>query len=208
MELVAKLAVVASLLGIALLRVYGLARSGALGRRLRAQRELPALVVIRTLFGAAGYAILAGWLFDTDWALATQLPLPDATLVIGLIVVTLGLALMAWSHVALGENYETALGRGEGQRLITNGPYRWVRHPMYLSFLIVHVGIFLLTASWAVGLSGIGLIAAIMVLRTPLEERELVERFGDAYRVYAEHTGRFAPRPRHLSTGDVHRHQF
>jgi hypothetical protein len=83
MELVAKAAVVASLLGIALLRAYGLARSHTLRRRLRAQRELPALVVIRAVLGVALYTMLAGWLFDAGWALATVLPLGAAAIVTG-----------------------------------------------------------------------------------------------------------------------------
>jgi len=192
-ELFLKSAVIGSLLGVALLRIYGLARSRALGRRPRVQRELRALIVIRTLLGIPGYAILAGWLLDAGWARATLLPLPTELRLAGLAVAASGIGLMEWSHVAVGENFESALGRGLSRRLVTEGPYRWVRHPIYLSFLITAVGIFLMSASWALGLCWIGLNVAVMAIRTPAEEAELVERFGDAYRTYARRTGRFIP---------------
>jgi protein-S-isoprenylcysteine O-methyltransferase Ste14 len=193
-EFVLKVVVVSSWLGIALLRVYGLARAHALGRRRSVQRELPALIAIRAVLGVPVYVILVGWLVDADWVRPTLIPLPVGLRWAGIAVAALGLCLMAWSHVALGANFETALGRGLGQRLVTDGPYRRVRHPMYLSFLITHLGIFLMSANWALGLGGIGMIVAVMAIRTPQEEAELADRYGDAYRRYARHTGRFFPR--------------
>jgi len=126
---------------------------------------------------------------------STLLPLSDVLRWAGVVVGGLGIALMAWSHVALGENYESAIGVREDQRLVTAGPYRWVRHPLNLSFVVTHAGLFLISTSWLVGLTGIGLALVVLLIRSPHEERQLEARYGDAYRAYAARTGRFLPRP-------------
>jgi protein-S-isoprenylcysteine O-methyltransferase Ste14 len=77
--------------------------------------------------------------------------------------------------------------------LITNGPYRWVRHPFYTVTSLTFAGFVLLTATWSAALA-LALFWLYLWRRTPLEEAKLVERFGDEYRAYMARTGRFLPR--------------
>jgi protein-S-isoprenylcysteine O-methyltransferase Ste14 len=77
--------------------------------------------------------------------------------------------------------------------LVTHGPYRWVRHPFYVTAGLLMISVTLLSANWLVGLSGL-LAMALLVLRTGKEEQMLIERFGEDYRRYAAKTGRFMPR--------------
>jgi protein-S-isoprenylcysteine O-methyltransferase Ste14 len=77
--------------------------------------------------------------------------------------------------------------------LVTTGPYRWVRHPFYVSVLLLVCGAALLAANWFIGVCGL-LVFALQAIRTRIEERKLVERFGEEYRLYMKRTGRFAPR--------------
>jgi len=77
--------------------------------------------------------------------------------------------------------------------LVTTGPYRWIRHPMYSSLLLLTWGIFLKDPSLAA--AGLALAAtAFLSLTARADEREDIEKFGDAYVEYMRGTKRFIPR--------------
>jgi protein-S-isoprenylcysteine O-methyltransferase Ste14 len=76
---------------------------------------------------------------------------------------------------------------------VTTGPYRWVRHPFYVSVLLLVLSCAMLAANWFIFGCGLALFA-MMSLRTRIEEEKLVERFGDEYHRYRERTGAFLPR--------------
>jgi len=148
------------------------------------------------LMGLAGppltLACLA-FLLQPRWVACAQLELPAWIRLAGVPVALAGLALFKWMFVHLGLNVtSTSMPRAQAT-LITSGPYRWVRHPMYSTVLILVTAATLLTANVVValgGLAGFGLLAA----RSRIEEERLVARFGDAYRIYQQRTGRFIPR--------------
>ena len=106
------------------------------------------------------------------------------------------LAFFAWSFRALDKNYRGGVGLYESHTLVTTGPYRWIRHPIYAGFISIMVLVLLLSANWVLGLSGLLLVTSIAVARIPTEERELGERFGGAWTSYREHTGLLLPRLR------------
>jgi protein-S-isoprenylcysteine O-methyltransferase Ste14 len=117
-------------------------------------------------------------------------------------VAALALGLMGWSMAVLGRNFGTTLQLRLDHTLVTHGPYRWVQHPIYLAFLLMQMGIALLTANWFIGVTGVGLILAVIAARTPAEEAQLREQFGEPYHVYAHQTGRFWPKfMRRATTG-------
>lgn len=75
-------------------------------------------------------------------------------------------------------------------RLVTNGPYAIIRHPQYLSFILIVIGFTLITQSW------ISLILTILVtimtyVFTFQEEKKLIEQFGDDYIAYQDEVPRF-----------------
>ena len=78
---------------------------------------------------------------------------------------------------------------------ITSGPYRYVRHPFYVTAALAFAANALATANWFIASTGF-VALALLVIRTPTEEGKLVERFGDDYRRYMARTGRFFPRLR------------
>jgi protein-S-isoprenylcysteine O-methyltransferase Ste14 len=97
---------------------------------------------------------------------------------------------------ALGHNFSMSLNIKERQTLATNGPYRRVRHPMYTALFMFWLSLFILSANWFIGLTGLLGQALIMLVRTPKEERMMLEQFGDSYAAYMQRTGRFLPRRR------------
>ncbi len=158
------------------------------------EKNLKAIRVMRGVGGIVFLSVLASYFVAphfVDWA---AIPLPDWIRWAGLALGYANLPLLWWIESTLGKNFNTTLHLREGHTLVTAGPYRWVRHPMYTLFVVMLVGSLLLTANWFIGLGGLLALGIVMIVRTPKEEAQLLEKFGDEYREYAERTGRFLPR--------------
>jgi protein-S-isoprenylcysteine O-methyltransferase Ste14 len=137
--------------------------------------------------GTFGYLIFPAYF---QWA---AMPLPTWLRWLGVVSGALGPLLMYWTLSSLGKNLTDTVVTRANATLVTHGPYRWVRHPFYVTAALLIVSVTLLSASWLIGLSGlIGM--ALLVARTPKEEQMLIDRFGDEYRQYMTTTGRFFPR--------------
>ena len=78
---------------------------------------------------------------------------------------------------------------------VTNGLYRYSRHPMYITAFVFFLGVSIATASWVFLLFTILLIAASFYF-APLEEQSCLEKYGDAYREYMSRTPRYIGIPK------------
>jgi protein-S-isoprenylcysteine O-methyltransferase Ste14 len=104
---------------------------------------------------------------------------------------------LALVHRAPGRNFAASLHlRTEDHRLVTSGPYRWVRNPMYTSTYIILISFFLVSANWLIGLKWLAGYMALMISSVPGEETLMEQRFGDEYEARASRTGRFVQRIR------------
>lgn len=121
-------------------------------------------------------------------------PLPIWARWLGAVLTVTSLLLLAWVHWALGKNFSTTLHVRQRHTLVTHGPYRWVRHPMYTALFLFGVGILLLTAHWFVGGPLIVAQVTIVAVQVGKEETMMIEQFGDEYLVNMQRTGRFLPR--------------
>ena len=126
-----------------------------------------------------------------SFPLGFQFPFIFYTQVLGLVLTSVGYFVFVWSVIARGR-YAVSWEMPEDQRLVTWGPYRYVRHPSYLGYFLMFLGLFLLWPS---------LFALFPLLAIPgyyqaafEEEKLLARRFGDEYVKYQKKTGRFLPR--------------
>ncbi|MBO3803781.1 MAG: isoprenylcysteine carboxylmethyltransferase family protein [Candidatus Brockarchaeota archaeon] len=131
------------------------------------------------------------------FTLDVLVPFDKCTSSIGLLLIVLGLSIFSWSVQARGR-YATSWAMAEDHRLVTWGPYRFVRHPSYLSYFMMFFGMLIL---WPNVFSTIPILSIPGYVRiTKDEEGLLIERFGDQYRDYRKRTGRFFPKiPRKLA---------
>jgi protein-S-isoprenylcysteine O-methyltransferase Ste14 len=120
--------------------------------------------------------------------------LPEPLRWAGLVIGYANLPLLWWIEATLGKNFNTTLHLREGHTLVTDGPYQWVRHPMYTSLYLLVVAIFLTSANWLAGVPGIASLTIILLNRVRREEAVMLEQFGEPYRAYMQRTGRFLPR--------------
>lgn len=111
------------------------------------------------------------------WA---SVPLPLWLRWCGFILIAVWGVLFVWTFQTLGKNLTDTVVTRKDHELVTTGPYRYVRHPFYLSFLIAVIGGSIVTANWYLFLTSL-LPFAFLVARTRIEEEKLVERFGDEY---------------------------
>ncbi len=132
--------------------------------------------------------------FLTPWIDFAHFPLPTWARWVGAVITSTGVALFSWAHFVLGMNWTAVLALAQEQELITNGPYRYVRHPMYSAFFILGLGFLLLSANWLVGLLYLGSLVLMYGMRVSREEEMMVSRFGETYRQYMQKTGRILPR--------------
>jgi protein-S-isoprenylcysteine O-methyltransferase Ste14 len=80
-----------------------------------------------------------------SWAIIL---IPVWARMIGLAIGILALVWFIWVHQSLGNNLSVRLSIKDQHVLITDGPYHWIRHPMYSAFYLLHIAVFLLTANW------------------------------------------------------------
>jgi protein-S-isoprenylcysteine O-methyltransferase Ste14 len=109
-------------------------------------------------------------------------------------VAVAALALLGWADHYLGNNLSVTLEIKDGHTLITGGPYRWIRHPLYASALLFFPALSLISANWFVGVCFVGGIGILVASRIPREEKMLAEKFGDRYHEYIKRTGCLLPR--------------
>ncbi len=98
-----------------------------------------------------------------------------------------------WLCSSIGSGISPTSATRKEHKLVTHGIYHWIRHPLYTigSSFIISFG--MMADNWFI--AAFGLLAFIlMVVRTPKEETNLIEKFGDEYREYMKHTGRFFPK--------------
>lgn len=149
-------------------------------------------IVLRAFYAATIGATIAICIDERalSWAV---LPLPDSLRAAGAFIAIAGEALFVWVVLALGRNYSTTLVIQKDHTLVVRGPYKYVRHPMYTSFLLYFLGVSLLSANAFVAVMGALALVATMIVRTPKEEAMMIERFGDQYREYMKRTSRHIP---------------
>ncbi|MSU65717.1 MAG: isoprenylcysteine carboxylmethyltransferase family protein [Opitutus sp.] len=134
-----------------------------------------------------------GYLLQPRWVNFAQLDAPLWLRAMGAPAGLAGLSLFGWMFHHLGLNVTSTSMPRDHATLVTTGPYRWVRHPMYAAALILVTAASLLTANAVIGCGGLTMFV-LLAARSRLEERRLAEKFGEAYRAYQRRTGRFLPR--------------
>lgn len=133
------------------------------------------------------------YLISPSFMAWSSMSLPDWIRWCGVGTAFISSLLMYWTLSSLGKNLTDTVVTRKDATLVTSGPYRWVRHPFYVTASMLMLSITLSTANWLIGVL-CAIVLGMLVIRTPKEEQKLLERFGNQYVEYAKSTGRFFPR--------------
>jgi len=139
-------------------------------------------VIVTTLAGAVALERMTG-----------RFPFRAAPATVGVVCALTGVVIHGWARRTLGPMWSGVVQVRAQHVVIDRGPYRVVRHPIYVAGLLMAIGTFLAHPSPATVCLAIGLTAG-MFLKAWLEERALRTVLGDAYADYAARVPAFLPR--------------
>lgn len=120
------------------------------------------------------------------------IPASPFVLLAGVALTYAGVALAIWARVVLGKQWSGTVTIKEGHRLIRNGPYSVVRHPIYSGLILAVLGTALEVGELR-GLVALAMILAVWLIKLRVEERFMVEQFGREYEDYRRHTWALVP---------------
>jgi protein-S-isoprenylcysteine O-methyltransferase Ste14 len=152
--------------------------------------------VMMTIINIAGVALWLSplvYLLNPRWMAWSKIGSPEWTRWLGVAIGFLCVAGIYWLFSNIGRNITPTSATRDDHNLVTSGPYRWVRHPLYTVGSSLFISFGMIADNWFI--AAVGILAFIaMAVRTPKEEANLIEKFGDEYREYMKRTGRFFPK--------------
>jgi protein-S-isoprenylcysteine O-methyltransferase Ste14 len=111
----------------------------------------------------------------------------------GLVIYVTGFFLMAWALITLGRNYQLGGSAPRTEdKIVMNGPYKLIRHPMYTAALSISLGLACLIQSWAF-LCVFCIYLVLILLLVPMEEDGLQQAFGNQYLAYRQRVKAIIP---------------
>jgi len=133
------------------------------------------------------------YLLNPAWMAWSKIGLPESVRWLGIGIGISCVFLIYWLFSSLGSGITPTSATRREHTLITSGPYHWVRHPLYTVGSAMFISFGMMADNWFIAALGI-LTFILMAIRTPKEEANLIQKFGDEYREYMKRTGRFLPR--------------
>lgn len=180
---------------------YHRARARLGGETVARRREGWLFLTLRGLTALALFGGIVAHALRPDWMAWASFDAPQTLRWLGLVLGVLTVPAVHWVLSALGRNVTATVLTKERHELVTRGPYRWVRHPLYTTGLALLLALGLMAGSWFVLLGTVIAFALLRGLVIPREEQALLAKFGERYQAYILRTGRLVPRVRSISLG-------
>lgn len=112
---------------------------------------------------------------------------------LGAVIAATGVALGVSAQQAMGRSWRIGVDQAETTELVTGGPFRRVRNPIFTALMMIQAGTAIMAPTWLSLIGAVVMIAACQVQTRLVEEPYLLRRHGTTYRAYAAATGRFVP---------------
>lgn len=165
------------------------------------KREEGIISKIAGLLGMIGFLSVIAFAINPNWLDFANLSLPIWLRWAGLGITLVGFALLQWAQNTLGKSWSDTPRMMKEQTLITSGPYRTIRHPIYTAFILILSSTLFISSNWLIGLSWAGMTMLETISRISFEESLMIEYFGDRYREYMKVTGRLLPKVTYIFGG-------
>ncbi len=133
------------------------------------------------------------YLINPAWMAWAKMGLMDGIRWMGVGIGFISIIGIYWLFRSIGSGITPTSATRKEHKLVTHGIYRYIRHPLYTFGSSMFIAFGMMADNWLI--AALGVMAFIgMAIRTPKEEANLIEKFGDEYREYMKHTGRFLPK--------------
>ena len=147
------------------------------------------IAALTTLTFGAEYIFFPGT-FKFTYLLA----FPDWLRWLGVVCLAAGIILLGLAHYHLGKSFSSLVVSKQNHKLVTSGPYRWIRHPIYTAYLINYVAGGLLASNLVLTIVPVVFFGLMIINRIPREEVVMREQFGQEYVELERQTGRLLPK--------------
>lgn len=162
---------------------------GSLSRK---EDGTPMMLLIRIVGPLLWFSPIV-YLINPNWMAWSKAGLPEAFRWFGFALGLVCIPLIYWLFSSIRTGITPVSTTRKEHKLVTDGIYRYVRHPLYTVGSSLYISFALMADNWFIFLLAV-LAFIAMAYRTPKEEANLIEKFGDEYREYMKRTGRFLPR--------------
>jgi len=157
-------------------------------------REEGLVSKIAGVLGMLGFISVISFAINPNWLVFADLSFPIWLRWTGIGIALAGFALLQWAQVTLAGSWSDAPRMMKEQTLITCGPYRRIRHPIYTAFIMILGSTLFISSNWFIGFCWVGMTILETMSRIGFEESLMLEYFGDQYRQYMKKTGRLLPK--------------
>lgn len=161
--------------------------------KIRSDHKNRADTVLFITVGIGGFLVPLFYVFTPLLSFADY-AIPLWVGVTGVVLLVAGDWVFWKSHQDLGGNWSPTLEIREDHRLVTEGIYRHVRHPMYSSLWLLVIAQAMILPNYVAGFTGLLPFGVLYFLRVKTEERMMLEEFGSEYEQYCQRTGRLIPK--------------
>jgi len=163
------------------------------GEKISRKVDGTAMMTIIRIGGLVLWLCPLVYLINPQWMAWSKIGLPEWVRWLGVgtgIFSTFGIY---WLFSSIGSGITPTSATRTEHKLVTNGIYRYIRHPLYTFGSSMFISFGMMADNWFIAALGI-FTFTIMAIRTPQEEANLIEKFGDEYREYMKRTGRYLPK--------------
>ena len=163
------------------------------GEKVSSKDEATILFFVLRIGGLVSFFSIVGYLIYPPLLAWSKVGLPESIRWLGVGMGIVGVGLFYWIFSSLGQGISPTVATRKQHKLVTSGPYHWVRHPLYTVGATNFVAVGIMADSWFIAMMAVVLFV-LLASRTPNEEAHLIEKFGDEYREYVKRTGKFLPK--------------
>ena len=157
------------------------------------EKEGLAMILALRIGGLVLWLSMLGYLIYPPLLAWSKVGLPEWTRWLGVGLGIICVLLIYWMFSNIGSGITPTVATRSEHKLVTKGPYRWIRHPLYTFGTIFFLSFALMADSWFIAVMAV-LAILLLSIRLPTEKALLIEKFGDEYREYMKRTGRYIPK--------------
>ncbi len=187
------LAAIILFIGMGISSYYRIKADKDTGEKIPRKVDGSAMMTIIKIGGLILWLSPLVYLINPNWMNWSKIGLPESVRWLGVGIGILCVLGIYWLFSNIGSGITPTSATRKEHKLSTSGPYRWVRHPLYTVGSTLFISFGMMADNWFI--AALGVLAFIgMAARTPKEEANLIEKFGDEYREYMQRTGRYFPK--------------
>ena len=157
-ELYLKASFILILCAWTIIRLYFKVKAGLLHERIFPRTEKVSFIVLRVVLGIPLLVFIFIHIFLPGHASWSKMHLHPLMRWLGVLAAVLALISLVWVHRALGRNFHTSVVIKKDHQLIKKGPYHLFRHPMYSTYVVLFISLFLVSENFVIGISGLAII--------------------------------------------------